>query len=144
MPVRMAVDRGATKIIAVNMDALGVIRKDKAFENCDIRTIKSYWNLGSVLVFDPHSARHNLRLGYLDTMRSYGVFDGYAFAFVKGTLSAAVREYYADFYRTVGLLGFENKNNKILSTVAYQKIRGRVFRRGIRAPSVRVKYPSPG
>ncbi len=63
MPVRMAVDRGATKIIAVNMDALGVIRKDKAFENCDIRTIKSYWNLGSVLVFDPHSARHNLRRG---------------------------------------------------------------------------------
>ncbi len=48
-----------------------------------------------------------------------------------------MREYYADFYRTVGLLGFENKNNKILSTVAYQKIRGRVFRRGIRAPSVR-------
>ncbi|MEM1484705.1 patatin-like phospholipase family protein [Oscillospiraceae bacterium PP1C4] len=137
LPIRMAIDRGATKIIAVDMEAVGVIRREKVFERYDIRTIKSYWNLGSVLLFDPNSARQNMRLGYLDTMRSYGVLDGFAYAFARGTLTDAVRKYYTKFYENIELLGFHSEAHKIIGSAAYAKIEKRVFRRGIRPSHVR-------
>lgn len=45
-----------------------------------------------MLVFDKHTAAHNIRLGYLDCMRSYGVFDGCAFAFMKGAAKQQMQE----------------------------------------------------
>lgn len=131
LPIRMAIDRGAERIIAVNMDAIGVVRREKAFASYDIRTIESYWDLGSVLLFDPNSARQNMRLGYLDTMRSYGVYDGFAFAFVRGTIVAAVRRYYSGFYEMLSRLGFQSRKERFLPSIAYKKLEKRLFRRGV-------------
>ncbi len=137
MPIRMAIDRGADRIIAVDMEAIGIVRWEKEFENYDIQTIRSYWNLGSILLFDPHSARQNMRLAYLDTMRAFGVFDGCAFAFVKGTLAELVRQYYRDFYAHSALLGMESTGQTFLDSVALRAIEKRCLRRHMKTLNVR-------
>ncbi|MDD4808218.1 MAG: patatin-like phospholipase family protein [Oscillospiraceae bacterium] len=137
MPIRMAIDRGAEHMIAVDMDAIGMVRWEKEFDHYDIRTIRCYWNLGSILLFDPNSARHNMRLGYLDTMRSFGVYDGFAFAFIKGTVSAMIRTYYANFYETAARFGMENSGQTFLDSVALRAIQKRCQRRGLKTFGIR-------
>lgn len=137
MPIRMAIDRGAERVIAVNMNAIGITRWEKEFDQYEIQTIRCYWNLGSILLFDPTSTRQNVRLGYLDTMRTFGVFDGCAFAFVKGSLSELARRYYRDFYAHSALLGMESTGQSFLDSVALHAIEKRCLRRGMKTPSIR-------
>ncbi len=136
MPVRMAAERGARRIIAVNMDAPGILHDDLP-DDCELRIIRPYWDLGALLVFDPHSARQNLRLGYLDTMRSYGVFDGHAYTFVKGTISDEMQRYYGQFYARMDLLGFRNVRRRFLQSAAYAAVTRQVYRRSSRKTPVR-------
>ena len=49
--------------------------------------IHPYRDLGSMLVFDPDTTARNIRLGYLDTMKVCGVYEGIAFTFLKGTFA---------------------------------------------------------
>lgn len=137
MPIRMAIDHGAKHLIAVDMEAIGMTRWEKEFDDYDIRTIRSYWNLGSILLFDPHSACHNLRLGYLDTMRSFGIYDGAAFAFVKGTIGALVKNEYQDFYQVSALFGMQNSKQTFLDSVALRPIQKRCQRRGFPTTGIR-------
>ncbi len=34
--------------------------------------VRSYWELGDILHFDPDTARRNIELGYYDTLRAFG------------------------------------------------------------------------
>ncbi len=86
LPVKMALGRGAQHIIAVDLDAVGVVHKEALAQAKHMRHIHSYWNLGPTLVFDKRMASHNIRLGYLDCMREFGVLEGRAFAFIKGEI----------------------------------------------------------
>lgn len=91
LPVEMAVNRGATHIIAVDLPAAGIIRKstiDDAIRNCEeFHMIKSAVDLGSFLVFDRANSERIMRLGYLDTMRHFGKYDGTRYTFQKGAFS---------------------------------------------------------
>lgn len=42
--------------------------------------IRSYWELGDILHFDPDTARRNIELGYYDTRRAMGYLRGCAYA----------------------------------------------------------------
>ena len=90
LPVQMAVDHGATAIIAVDLQAVGIIRKstiDEAREKCDeFHMIKSPVDLGNFLIFDAENSKRILTLGYLDTMRHFGKYDGLKYTFEKGQL----------------------------------------------------------
>ncbi|WP_051280823.1 patatin-like phospholipase family protein [Anaerovorax odorimutans] len=94
LPIKMAVDKGATHIIAVDLDAMGK-KRPKDFEGKkNIKLIQSPWDLGNVLIFDLKNSNKIMRLGSLETLKSYGVYDGYYYTFVKGefnkrTLKAA-------------------------------------------------------
>ncbi|MCI9626636.1 MAG: patatin-like phospholipase family protein [Clostridia bacterium] len=92
LPVQMALERGAECIIAVELEAPGVVHKEPLKQAEHLRHIRCYWDLGPMLVFDKHTAAHNIRLGYLDCMRSYGAFDGCAFAFMKGAAKQQMQE----------------------------------------------------
>lgn len=92
LPVQMALDRGADCIIAVELEAPGVVHKETLKKAEHLRHIHCYWDLGPMLVFDKNTAAHNIRLGYLDCMRNYGAFDGCAFAFMKGTVRQQMQE----------------------------------------------------
>mgnify|MGYP000986178070 CR=1 FL=1 len=84
LPVGLALDHGATHVIAVDLETIGVIRKEKFLDADFIRIIQCPWDLGNFLIFDRINSRRILRLGYLDTLKSFQVYDGSHYCFVKG------------------------------------------------------------
>lgn len=84
MPVGLAVDHGATHVIAVDLDTVGVLRKKRLNDAEFLRIIQCPWDLGNVLTFDRLNSKKIMRLGYLDTLKSFKVYDGSYFCFVKG------------------------------------------------------------
>lgn len=94
IPIDMAVKRGATQVIAVNLRGFGKINQEAIKTAPGLVWIESPWELGFQFVFDLDNTRLLLRLGYLDTMKAYGILDGgyYTFArcaFDKTTLKMA-------------------------------------------------------
>lgn len=91
MPVEMSLKRGADNIIAVYLEAAGVMRKDSlkfAEETASkLLLIKSHWDLGNFLIFDSGNSHRIMRLGYLDAMKAFSAFDGYKYTFTKGELT---------------------------------------------------------
>lgn len=87
LPVEMALNLGATTIIAVDLQSVGIIRKstiDAAVETCDeFHMIKSPVDLGNFLIFDGDNSKRIMTLGYLDTMRHFGKYDGLRYTFEK-------------------------------------------------------------
>lgn len=85
LPVDMALSKGATHVIAVNLRGYGIIDQDavKSVEN--LVWIESPWELGLQFVFDVDNARRLLRLGYLDALKAFGILDGNFFAFGHGS-----------------------------------------------------------
>lgn len=92
MPVELAMKRGADNIIAVHLEAAGFVRRDTlqfAEETADsMHLIKSQWDLGNFLVFNKENTRRIIRLGYLDAMKSFQIFDGEKYTFAKGQWSS--------------------------------------------------------
>ncbi len=86
LPVGMALDQGATQIIAVDLDAVGVVRKKALQSASQLTLIQSSWNLGNFLLFDKVNSKRILRLGYLDTLKAFSIFDGEYYTFSKGSL----------------------------------------------------------
>lgn len=84
MPVKMAQERGADEIIAVYLNALGKVDRKALASVPGLTLIESKWDLGATLIFDTANARRIMRLGYLDTMKTYGVFDGEYYTFARG------------------------------------------------------------
>ena len=94
LPVTMALEKGATEVIAVYLDAVGRFRPAELEEVPNLTFIKSRWDLGDFLIFDTENARRILRIGYLDAMKKYGIYDGGYYTFTKdafdsSTLAAA-------------------------------------------------------
>lgn len=90
-PVNMALDIGATEIIACFLNASGVNGKYQT--DIPVRMIKPHFYLGPSMEFDPETALHNITLGYNDTMRSFGEFDGHWFTFKKDEYEVFLKKY---------------------------------------------------
>lgn len=92
LPIDMAIEKGATEIVAINMEAIGVVKKDslKRAEEMPggFTYITSKWDLGNFLCFDPETNRRNMALGYLDGMKAFGKKDGIWYTFEKGSIPA--------------------------------------------------------
>jgi len=84
LPVTMALEKGADQVIAVYLDAVGRFRPSELKEVPNLTFIESKWDLGDFLVFDTANAKRILRIGYLDAMKTFGVFDGGYYTFAKG------------------------------------------------------------
>lgn len=85
MPIHMAVERGATKVIAVYLKTPGILDFRKETTACeDTILIQPNFDLGNFLVFDKENSSRLLRLGYLDAMRAFSVYDGKVYSFIKG------------------------------------------------------------
>lgn len=91
IPVELAINKGADRIFAVDLEAIGIVRKNVLKQAKNLTVIKSYWNLGPILVFENDIIMRNIRLGYLDTMKAMNVFDGIAFTFVKNDINAFIK-----------------------------------------------------
>ena len=84
-PAFMALEKGATDVIAVYLSALGRYRPDRLEQVPNLTMIKSKWDLGDVLSFDKTRSKRLIRLGWLDTMKTFDIFDGEYYTFVKGS-----------------------------------------------------------
>lgn len=94
MPLDLAARMGATELLAIDIDGLGVTRPNHT--GLPTRIIKSHWNLGPVLDFDPERAARNIALGYFDTMRAFGRMGGTAYGILPdndGFLAKFAAEY---------------------------------------------------
>ena len=88
IPVEMAVKKGATHVIAVNL--MGVVRHETLETAPNLVYIEPKWDLGSILIFDKANSKRILRLGYLDAMKALGLIDGTYFSFAKGTFPKTI------------------------------------------------------
>ena len=87
MPVSMALQKGADRIVAVNLEAVGWMQGGDIEEaGARLTLIVPSAELGSFVVFDPANTRRIMRLGYLDTMKIYGAFEGQRYTFMKGSM----------------------------------------------------------
>lgn len=87
LPVRMALERGADQVIAVDLNAFGLIHRH-TMEHSDpekqLTVIHCPWDLGNFLAFDHANIKRIMRLGYLDTLKTFGAYDGALYCFFKG------------------------------------------------------------
>ena len=84
LPVKLAREKGADKIIAVSLNTQNGNRSPFP-KHADFITIYPKWNLGNWLVFHKENTKRNLRLGYLDAYKAFGIYEGDAFTFHKNT-----------------------------------------------------------
>lgn len=87
MPIHMAVERGATDIVAIYLQAVGrfdMKAEVASAQNANLTLIQPKWDLGNFLIFNKENTAKILRFGYQDTMKAFGVYDGYHYTFIKG------------------------------------------------------------
>ena len=90
MPVGMALEKGATHVIAVDLASMGVVKKKELERLKNLIWIQSGWDLGNFLVFDTGNSKRIMRLGYLDAMKAYGAYEGRRYCFIKGHMDKRV------------------------------------------------------
>ena len=87
LPVSMALEKKADRIIAVDLQAPGTVDHEAirhAENTCDeFHMIRCTLDLGNFLIFDRDNTARIMRLGYLDTMRHFGKYDGIRYTFRK-------------------------------------------------------------
>ncbi len=84
LPINFALEMGAESIIAVDLESIGVLQKNKLNNADKLITISSPWDLGNFLVFDKINSSRIMRLGYLDTFKNFDLYDGNYYTFARG------------------------------------------------------------
>ncbi len=110
-PINLALDMGAEDIIGVNLQASGLEAKYET--DYPVRVIRCWFDLGPTMEFVPEIAKRNLALGYNDTMRSFGKFDGCAYTFKKGEgekMQKDFEKYCVDMLVKCGSVGLSEKS----------------------------------
>lgn len=78
MPTALAQKMGAGELVCVDLEGVGITLPNRT--GLPTIMIRSYWELGDILRFDPDTARRNMELGYYDTRRAMGYLRGCAYA----------------------------------------------------------------
>ncbi len=110
-PVNLAIDMGAQDIIGVNLCANGIEAKYET--DYPVRVIRPKFDLGPTMEFVPEIAKRNLALGYNDTMRSFGKFDGTCYTFAKGEgekMQAEFEKFCVDMLVKCGAVALSEKD----------------------------------
>ena len=87
MPTGLAKTMGAEELVCVDLEGVGITRPN--LTGLPTTMIRSYWELGDILHFDPDTAKRNIELGYYDTRRSMGYLRGCAYAVSTDAQSCA-------------------------------------------------------
>ncbi len=133
LPVDLAIDLGADEIIAVDLEAIGFIPKVRHYRT-PVTYIRSYWNLGSFINFNPQRIARNMGLGYLDTLKQFGKMEGYAYAFYPGELEKHERLYYEGWNalrKKIGIAGLGESTAPLQQALA-RRMKSALRRKGKR------------
>lgn len=115
LPINLAIELGATEIIAVDLGAIGF---KKRIKNKDVKItyIEPNNKLDSFLMFDSNVTKRMIKLGYNDTLKKFNKLDGNLYTFKKGTLTNLYYNYHNQIGEVCGKLNyvgnFKNYNQK--------------------------------
>ena len=117
------------EVLAVDVDGIGFNRR--VHTDIPVATLRSYWDLGSILVFENAQIRRNIRLGYLDGLKQYRRLEGRAYAFRPGAMALMEEEYLEEMTRSVGvaLEGLSGKSRLKIDKLMADRLTGSVARR---------------
>ena len=87
MPTGLAQKMGAEELVCVDLEGVGITLPNRT--GLPTTMVRSYWELGDILHFDPDTARRNIELGYYDTLRAFGRLRGCAYAVASDPESSA-------------------------------------------------------
>lgn len=87
LPVEMALTKGATHVVAVDLETAGIVRKEPLKKVENLLLIRCKWDLGNILEFDCDNTERIMRLGYLDTLKAFNFYDGSFYCFSKGEIT---------------------------------------------------------
>lgn len=120
LPINLAIDLGATEIIAVDLRAIG-FKKSIKDKTVDIIYISPRNKIGSFLVFDKVQARRAIKLGFNDTMKTFNKLEGNKFTFRRYNL---VKNYnkYIDRYELKLNDIFKHTDSKLLNKIFHSEI----------------------
>ncbi len=85
LPINLAVELGATEIIAVDLRAVGIRQKIRNKE-VKITYISPNNKLDSFLMFDSNVTKRMIKLGYNDTLKKFNKLEGDLYTFKRGTI----------------------------------------------------------
>ena len=119
LPINLAIDMGATEIIAIDLRAIG-FKKNIKNKSIDITYISPRNKIGSFLVFDKNQAKKAIKLGYNDTMKTFGKLEGNIFTFRKYNLIKNYNKYLNNYETKLNNL-FKS-NNQLLNQIFKSEI----------------------
>ncbi|MBE6159603.1 MAG: patatin-like phospholipase family protein [Lactobacillales bacterium] len=118
MPINLAIEMGATEVIAVDLDAIGVKRNLKYDVPVTYITPKN--KIDSFLKFEKNSARRGMRLGYNDTMKHYKKLDGDLYTFKLNNLENNFLKYKKSIIKNIeNIIG---NDSLIIENIVLKKI----------------------
>lgn len=134
MPIDLAISMGAEEIIAVDLRAPGIIRKQKK-SNIPIKIISPKSNIGNFLVLEKEQARRSIKLGYNDTMKFFGKLDGNYYTFKKDSLKRNYNRLSNRFYKNMNIYlnTYDNKKIKRLYGEEKEKYFGDILENTMKA-----------
>lgn len=115
LPINLAIDMGATDVIAIDLRAIG-FKKNVKNKSVNITYIVPRNKIGSFLVFDKNQAKKSIKFGYNDTMKTYGKLEGDKFTFKKYNLIKNYNKYINAYEINLNKI-FKNKNSLILNKI---------------------------
>lgn len=96
LPINQAIKMGATEIIAVDLNSIG-LKKKISDSNIPITYIKPRNKLDSFLYFHKDFTRRSIKLGFNDTMKTFDKLDGNKYTFKLGDLNKNHKQYFMKF-----------------------------------------------
>lgn len=92
LPINLAIELGATEVIAVDLKEVGIKQKVKN-KNIPITYISPRNDIGSFLIFEKDMSRRAMKLGYNDTLKVMGYLDGEKYTYKKNDLEKNYKKY---------------------------------------------------
>lgn len=83
LPIDVALAQGATECITVDVQGPGINKKIEVSEDIAQVSLGSPWTMGSFMVFDAQRSLDNMTLGYLETLKTFGKYQGYWYTFAR-------------------------------------------------------------
>lgn len=119
LPIDLAIKLGAEEIIAINLNAPGIIKKHSGNNIINISTRNQ---LGSFLEFDKNKSLQAIKYGYNDTLKVYNKLLGNKFTF-RNIKEAKLDKYINNISNNLETFGLKNISKKdffaILDKIGY-------------------------
>lgn len=114
IPINLAIDMGATEILAVDLSVLAINKKPKD-KNVKVDVIKMKDKTPLTLTFTKEYADKNIKYGYNDTMKHFNKLDGKFYTFRKNDLDKSYNELNKYFVEILKSTILNEPKNKIVN-----------------------------